>query len=443
MPQYFLNAIGMTRNKLSVGFGEPQPTSGHNWLVRKAFEFITKNCPDLLPPGLEETNVHYGLCFADYPAMGRPESVNNDNPFGTRVPGVREDLWGKTVASDGGAWGDVKVFYGSPGDNREPNLCLYTYWLFEVLYFDLGEFTCAADNLSHYANVAKLKADGTEGSEDVLAEGPGGRGPWRVGGSLYAYNLYELACRFWPGSPEFPRLDKVSSLSKGVGRLYNYTSGIVSYAAEVPGTYPGSNPFILTQDGKPTWPIWVPDEYSPEKLRQVTADQSKRAAAIYLGWANHILQDLAVPFHAKDRTGTFHRDCEQEVDQFIQQGKFDHLPVFRHSSAEPAVRYKYSHKQVYYDQWWQNLGPIGRGSVHFGHSWVKNMEVISGSFYNDVHKGNRSSEQQTLAAFEYLLDIALKMTIEMVVGLDQLQMRAAWERVVPALSLLLLEGDQR
>ena len=154
-----------------------------------------------------------------------------------------------------------------------------------------------------------------------------------------------------------------------------------------------------------------------------------------------MLHDLAVPFHAKDTSGKYHRDCENEVDRWIGEGKFDHLPVFRRSDADPGVRYKRSTQDVFCPGWWSNLRSVGwedmLSRVLF--PFFTEMSDTSVKFYNDVHGDKRSSLDQSIAAFEYLLDIAIKKTVILIVGLDRLKKQADRRRSTPYLSVLLLE----
>ena len=59
-------------------------------------------------------------------------------------------------------------------------------------------------------------------------------------------------------------------------------------------------------------------------LKDFAAAPSARAAGIYLGWAMHMLTDLAQPHHASDKTGNSHRDYERWMDANL--GLFAHLP---------------------------------------------------------------------------------------------------------------------
>jgi len=137
---------------------------------------------------------------------------------------------------------------------------------------------------------------------------------WMVKGDQYALKLYELARRFWPGSieadPSLSELIKVDA----PGKLSNTCGTAGDSHLEVPATYLGGNPFVLTRQGIATWPIWVPDVYSLENVTQAKPPRSKRASAIYLGWALHMLHDLSHPYHSMNKAGPIHACLEQDLD---------------------------------------------------------------------------------------------------------------------------------
>ena len=95
---------------------------------------------------------------------------------------------------------------------------------------------------------------------------------------------------------------------------------------------------------------------------------------------------------------------------------------------------------VYSPEWWATL-PTGHGAV----SWNRwgpapsphDMAPKSKRLYNQVHPDMRSNIEQTVAAFEYLLDVAIKKTTALLVGLSQNQKRAA-RATIAAVSALLV-----
>lgn len=432
--------IGMSRRGLNVTptFDPEQPVSGHNWIANKAFEFIGRHCPQLLPLGVNKDDVHYGLAFADSPWLGRRETIDANHPAGTTVQSIREDLYGVVLSrggGDGGPWGEAQVRYGLRGSNDKPNLYLEAYWLFEILWRDIGNVSCAVDNVSHYAHDTSLVADGTGGSKGALALGPGTKQHWNVSAGLYAIDLFDLASRFYPGSTIKPRLDQLDH--RKTGRIVNHV-GSADYNADAPATYLGGNPFILTSDGKPTWPIWVPEQFSLDGLLEIEARQSARVASIYLGWALHMIADLSVPFHAMNTSGQKHQKCEKEFDEYVRGGRLEHLPIIP-SPGEGQRSYVYSGKPIF---WPTILDDIR--STTFRRSYKSNLrhtmlgELIqtSKSYYVDVHEDTRESTEKTLAAFEHLADIALKLSIAMIVSINQ-YVRTVDNAIIPMLSLLL------
>jgi hypothetical protein len=66
-------------------------------VTRQAFKTL-KNI-GLLPEGIDERNVHYGVLFADYPYLGPLETMSPNTQHGKRVPSIREDLYGKRPVS--------------------------------------------------------------------------------------------------------------------------------------------------------------------------------------------------------------------------------------------------------------------------------------------------------------------------------------------------------
>lgn len=400
----------------------PSYNKGHNWVAHKAFEFLRHNASALMPEDLEELPVHYGLAFADNPWMGLPDSHRRWSA------GVREDLWKKEIGREDNLVGNVKVEVGYPEmrTTQRPNLHLHVRWTFADPDLIPEATICyAADNISHYPHDSNLRVDGTGSSEGILVDGPVGQGNWRVKGDEYGAWLYQMARRFWPGNTPRPQLDELPWVPK-VGRIRadvwvtQFPLPSDDPKVEVPGTYLGGNPFILTQQGGATWPIWVPDQYSPQKLSQQSPSQSKRAAAIYLGWSLHLLHDLSHPYHAMDRAGEKHAESEAEIDRWILDGKFDGLPLFDSLGiAGPAKKAKYtwSDRPVYRPQIWMDL--LNRDFNDWSNRQVihRYRECVNAakSHYDDLQSSN---EDRRLAACEHLLDMALKNTIMMIASVN-------------------------
>jgi hypothetical protein len=422
-----VDTLGVKEEALNVKYRNSPPKywakeKAHNWLMLKAFEFMRLNLFSQIPPGLDEKYLHYGLAFADSPWFGLPESFDSDYPNGRRVTSARQDLWGHTVANDCNTLKNSCVEVRYPWSSKErPNLYLHARYLFS--FFEAGRPTYAVDNLSHYLHDSKLRADGTKGSKAVIVEGAHGRGNWKVKADDYGIELYNLARNFWPGFDPEPRLNRLK-LIYGIGRLSNEGwTAMGDYAhVEVPATYLGGNPFVLTKERKATWPIWVPEQFSASKLTQNQPGRSKRASAIYLGWAIHMLHDMVQPFHSINLAGKIHSETEEELDKWIQEGKYDHLPILTPFMGPGKPEYKYSHKQVYWPDFWGEFTRedcCRKYSEFEMKSRFREAIQASKAEFDHIHPDKRANTSQSIAANEYLMDIALKNTIMMIACLDR------------------------
>jgi hypothetical protein len=165
------------------------------------------------------------------------------------------------------------------------------------------------------------------------------------GAAKYGSILYQFARKFFKGSPATPTMADMIKAGNDVpgwktGGSYG-TQSVVGGAdfrsghLDFPHTYLGGNPFICSggrtsddstdscANGDPTWPIWVPDDYDPNdrdgflnKLKSRMPNQSNRAALIYLGWASHLMQDLALPHHASNWSGLRHAAQDSYGDMY-------------------------------------------------------------------------------------------------------------------------------
>jgi len=279
-----------------------------------------------------------------------------------------------------------------------------------------------------------------------------------VKGDRYAIKLYELARCFWPNSVELDlSLNELTKIQTP-GRLSNTCGTGSDGHVEVPATYLGGNPFVLTRQGTATWPIWVPDIYAPEKLTQARPPRSTRASTIYLGWALHILHDLSHPYHAMNKVGPFHGCLEKDLDDWIQAGKFEHLPVLTPLKGVP--KYQYSNKTVYWPDFYGefSIGPydhcrkysdmemphrfaeviraakLSFEEIRVGciHSLKNQLEILKVKLNTPLpgltlqqrmmleteirttEMKIKEVEKKSLAASEYLMDVALKNTIMMI-----------------------------
>ncbi len=377
----------------SEPLGDWVRAEGHNWIINEAFALLKSR--DMLPDGLSERQLQYGVYFADSPWLGRAETFGEYPRSGAPVvllqgrpgctvddhcDGTKENCVATSFMQNEKEcetkWSWKGPFYlpskkCKGGDMSHPNYYLRARWVMSC-----GETrrpNYAADTLSHYANDAKIRADGTALSESVIAESFEGDGPYRVKAEDYGVELYRMARRFWPGSASKPKPDlKDLVYVKEPGRILNshWCVRVKKAYANLPATFLGGNPFVLTKPTPgsddcpepqktvgygPTWPIWVPDDFDGKSVKHrkllalPEAEFSSRAAVIYLGWALHMLQDLSQPFHAADRTGEYHQDSEDRLDDLLAEGRFDHLPVLTQAikyDDASAGRYRFSDLQV-------------------------------------------------------------------------------------------------
>lgn len=314
---------------------DPASLGAHNWFGLKALEALRARCPSVVPAKLVEQSLHYGIHYADNPWLGRPESP------GTPSPSVREDLYGKHVDASGDPDTGFAAVMWSNSDADHPNLYLKAVLTFAlVLPFDKENFPISG--ICHFLNQRALVVDGTEGCEGSLAWGPKtgpASGHWNVSNIEYCMELFKLARAFYPGSRSKPRLDGL--LRRPTGRLMNHVM-FAKAEVPVPDLYLGSNEFIETPDGKPTWPIWVPDTFDLGMLTQNEPPQSANAASIYLGWAMHMAQDIMVPYHAANTHGARHQAYERLCGEIVRERIWlDHLPLLATPAGGPAPAHRY------------------------------------------------------------------------------------------------------
>lgn len=154
------------------------------------------------------------------------------------------------------------------------------------------------------------------------------------GAATYGSILYQLARQFFERSHAEPRLEHLVHAGVAPGFRAGSVPGASPFRdvkVDFPSTYLGGMPYICAgssrldscSDGSPTWPIWVPETYehdrSPESANVISfldalvhprPGRSNRAALMYLGWALHMLQDLAMPHHAANWTGKEHQTID-------------------------------------------------------------------------------------------------------------------------------------
>jgi len=398
----------------------------HNWLIHQAFVWLQVHAPHLLPKELDERYVQYGAAFADYPWYGRPESFAAAPEGGQSVKGVRDNLDGHTVGSDCVGLGNdycVEARYW-----KKINLYLAVRWMASYIVGAVRE-TSPVDQLGHYPNNTLLRLDGTEGRSDQSVTNC-----WEIKGNVYGTQLYELARSFWSELEPEPDMHLLPKRSPGSIFIRHLIPSLGHASVTLPATCLGANPYIPSSNSSPffTWPVWVPEKYNPEVLLAQHPGRIKRAASIYLGWALHIMHDLGMPFHAMNRFGRYHLNAEDELDAWIGEGKFNHLPVTDMPSMGGATKYRFSKKTAYWPGFYGeflrpdycrkfSLDAYGGYSVEKGELPNRFVEVskLAGPLYNDVHPGNRSSQAASIAAWEYILDLALKNTIMMIACLQR------------------------
>jgi hypothetical protein len=402
----------------------------HNWLIHRAFSWLREHSETNLPSELEEKYVQYGVYFADYPWVGRPESFGSGFKEGRGVIGVREDLNGARVDNDCvGIGNDTCVetrFW------KRVNLFLSVRVMVSYFFGAFRELQ-PVDQMAHYPHDNRFRVDGTEGRTDYVVKGAEEDGfRWGVKGDEYATQLYELARHFWSGRDPEPDLLALPKRTPGkvIAGLLGWSPGDKIANATVGSTHLGGNPFISQKNGNATWPIWVPDSYDVSWLTKRNPGRSPRAAAIYLGWALHFLHDFCVPFHAMDELGKLHTGSEDELDSWLQAGIFNHLPVTGYASMGGATEYRFAKREPYWPHFYGellrpdycrkfSLDDYGGYSIKSGALVDRFRSAVrtARGFYDDIHPEKRANVNESIAAWEYLMDFALKNTILMVASL--------------------------
>lgn len=148
--------------------------------------------------------------------------------------------------------------------------------------------------------------------------------PGGYGSVSYAAILFQLARKFFDGSRAGPRKSELILVSNPFSMRGE--PPFERLKLDFPSTYLGGMPFICYPGNTPSpcsqpgaqaiWPVWV----SP-RIASLSADgfkdllveypgRSNRVAAIYLGWAAHLLQDNMIPSHAANWHGPTHEKQE-------------------------------------------------------------------------------------------------------------------------------------
>jgi hypothetical protein len=140
------------------------------------------------------------------------------------------------------------------------------------------------------------------------------------GSATYGAILYQLARKFFPGARAEPDLNELVKVGNTVpGRHTGFMQGhgeLDEMHMSIPHTYLGGMPNVCSgssaadpcETGLPTWPPWVRSDFPNDLTARETPSpgQNVAAAMIYLGWAAHMIQDGALPHHAKNWTGREH-----------------------------------------------------------------------------------------------------------------------------------------
>lgn len=159
------------------------------------------------------------------------------------------------------------------------------------------------------------------------------------GADKYGAILYQLARKFFVGSRAEPLLSDLQKAGNTVTGWHTGTmkgTGVLdtkslfglfgdTFELKFPHTYLGGNPFLCNgtgadtcEKGTPTWPIWVPatapTANNLASMEVQKPGRSDRVGLIYLGWATHLMQDLAAPHHAANWTGRQHENQDNLGD---------------------------------------------------------------------------------------------------------------------------------
>ncbi|MDJ0762403.1 MAG: hypothetical protein QNJ97_05385 [Myxococcota bacterium] len=436
----------------------------HNWIVKRAIEWLKQNnqLPCFLPPDDEKTYtqnlayIYYGLWWADHVWAGPPE-----NPF-SHVSGLMDRLNGKHVSDDSCRSffakryrTELKWKLGTQGKKHFfDNLVLMARYMAKPILQKRSR-VYAADNLFHYANDRTVRLD----YMPAIADGD----PIYEDSDVHAYDygavLYEMAKRFLPGNANGnPSLSAIKRYKIADGNHDIRMKHTPAYAqmpqtgnlvmdsicgngthlrADLPATFLGGNPFICIdisstadptdpcRNGSPTWPVWAPDRDAdfPDALARETLPQRTRTALIYLGWALHLLADLAVPDHAADRTGDGHSAVERSADARINANNrfyVNHLNVLPHtegiatfSNAAALSRRDFCKK----------IGMPAQYHAGVFQPIFKDLGTFSKKYYRAIHKltlnKQRTATKITASDdIEHLLDQAIKQSIKLIACLD-------------------------
>ena len=126
----------------------------------------------------------------------------------------------------------------------------------------------------------------------------------------YAKQLYNRAVEFWPNGT--PPLDLTTLKTARKTWRLGYTWDAPDETPYI-GWAEGTDPRLIEAPhelGDPDWPPWVVDN-----------QEDKETAAIFLGWALHMVQDMSVYHHTKNLHGFPHQDYESDVEEMVSDNE--------------------------------------------------------------------------------------------------------------------------
>lgn len=314
----------------------------HNFIVMRAMDMLQELGALPFDPEAKAENMRtldyliaYGVRFADHVYMGPPENPNAQVP--TFVDHLANQSYYDNAWDTDGPASKQLVEVSWVRNEKRFNTVLTAYWYWYQAAVSKGSREYNADNLYHYLNENAVELDYLEGDGDIF-EGDPIIEDSAIGAVRYGATLFNLAMRFRPDSPHTsPQLSDLRRYSAGsTGTVVINDIGSNKHLrAKLPTFYLGGNPFICSgsnsQDpclyGDPTWPVFV-GGFMPgidgsttqswlAALEEPQPQKKAKAAYPYLGWALHMLGDLSMPDHAKDRTGHGHNNVEKAADAFI------------------------------------------------------------------------------------------------------------------------------
>jgi hypothetical protein len=233
-----------------------------------------------------------------------------------------------------------------------------------------GLYSGTCDALHHYFTGDCIEL--TDAGGPCIGDGNG------LGAPKYAQSLYDLAVKFYPGGDPIPNIHNLPFL-RSAGYMTTYLDGRQFGPFAI-----GGHPFAYEIEcaaycGEEAecycnieyayyWPGFTADgnrlhfcktnpciAYSIDRFSYdagysalLSAIESVRSSLIFLGWAIHLVEDMSMPDHALNKTGTHHKNFEDRADELIQSGAMNHLPLSidkTYSSPYITVRPDYFNKE--------------------------------------------------------------------------------------------------